>query len=216
VPRRELVDEIAADHEEKFCVGVRGTQLAQRRDGVARAAATNLHVAGFERRAARRVGVAQHRLHERETIGGWCHLALGRLLPRVVGDHEQHSVAAQHVPGRLGDRQVPAVRWVEGAAEHPESLRHSENPRSLGQFGRFEHRRARRAFRMDIGLGPGGGCFYRASGENCNIPLDIVRDIPVTSHFPEYPRNPPTTPGATHHPSWVSCGVSPTESIHNV
>jgi hypothetical protein len=64
-------------------------------------------------------------MHHGQSILGGGDLATGRLLPRVVGDHQQHSVEAELVAGRRGHCEVPPMGRIEGAAEHPETLRHA-------------------------------------------------------------------------------------------
>ena len=58
--------------------------------------------------------------------------------------------------------------------------------------------------------------FYRGLREIRNFPLDIVRDNPVTSHFPEYPLKSPHNPPAPLKPLVGDVSSPPTERIHNV
>ena len=97
------------------------------------------------------------------------------------------------------------MRGIKGAAKHPETLRHGQilgvARLRLSDGAERAHQQTAQSCRF-VG-------FYQEVRDFCNIPLDIVRDIPVTSLLPRIPRNPPTTPDATHNPSWVTCVVAP-------
>jgi hypothetical protein len=76
------------------------------------------------------------------------------------------------------------MRGIKRAAKDSEAGRHV---RSL----RFDPPTKPNSHAVSPGSGRVGRRFYRLVGEKCNIPLDFVRDNPVTSSVPEYPRNSP-------------------------
>ena len=76
------------------------------------------------------------------------------------------------------------MRGIKRAAKDSKAGRHV---RSL----RFDQALESNSHAVLRVLRPAGVRFYQVWRENCNIPLDFVRDNPVTSKIPEYPRNSP-------------------------
>ncbi len=121
MPRRKVVHQVAADDEEELRIAIRGSQLTQCGDRVARTTAANLCVADFQ------PWFANHqRTYHRQPVGCGGDDPLRRLLPRIIGHHQQHMVECQRITCRFSDGQVAYVWRIEGAAEHPETLRHAQ------------------------------------------------------------------------------------------
>jgi len=179
VPRGEAFHEIATDQQVQGRTWKPLTEFTHRVDGVTRTATAYLAVIGHEPLMA-----DHHRLHEREPICGRRDPTTIGLLPGVVSDHEVHGVEPKGRARRLRDRQMAPMRGIKRAAKDSEAGRHV---RSL----RFDPPPKPNSHAVSPRAGRVGRRFYRLAGEKCNIPLDFVRDNPVTSSVPEYPRNSP-------------------------
>ena len=114
LPRRHVVDRVRAEDEEQLAVI--GRELLERVGGDRRPVSLDFDGARFHTQY-----VCDRGGHERETIFRRGDDAIP-LLPGVAGDHQQHTVEVERGSGIDGGHEVPDVRWVEGAAEHSETL----------------------------------------------------------------------------------------------
>ena len=59
-------------------------------------------------------------LDHRQPVDGGGDVALADLLPRHVGDHQDHQIERQGVSDVDSGHKVPDVRWIEGPPEYPD------------------------------------------------------------------------------------------------
>ena len=84
--------------------------------GVAGPAVSDLVVAGDETR-----DVGHRRAHQCEPLRCRCDRPRPHLLPGHARDHQHHKVEVQGMTHVHRSDEMPDVRWIEGAAEEPDS-----------------------------------------------------------------------------------------------
>ncbi len=118
---------IVADDREQLRAGVEPGQRRQRVGGVAGTAGVDLEASGGQSG-----DLGDRRLDHRQTVVRRRDRPFPLLLPRDVGDHQDHRVEVQGVTDIDGGHQVADVWRVERPAEQADSGR----PRGVGAGGR--------------------------------------------------------------------------------
>ena len=113
-PADDLGERVGAGDEEQLGVRALPAQVAQRVDGVRRAAAVDVDAADREARVG---GGGDHR-HQVAVLGR-ADLALA-LLPRLAGRHEHDLVETEQAGDLAGGHQVPVVDGIERPAHDPD------------------------------------------------------------------------------------------------
>src|SRR5262249_45159677 len=96
--------------------------------------------------------VTDRSLDQRQPVGRGRHRTVRRLLPRVVGDHEQEPIEGELVTSVDREHEMTDVWWIESPAEHPEALTQlgvppSGRPRALAAGQTIERYTAARPAR---------------------------------------------------------------------
>ena len=193
LPREESGRGVLAEDREQLGAGVPLGEVGQRVGGVGDAAPVELDARGLEP-----LDVTDGLLDQPQPVPGRCDGPAGFLLPRHVGDHEQHAVEVQAVADVDRRDEMAYVRGIKRAAEHSETFGHSRESRrppvtpgghpaallatlardpargapSQGLQRRREHEARRRPRRQPVGAaGPrlGQG---RAPGRGAAVPPD--------------------------------------------
>ncbi len=120
LPSVESARRVGADHQEQLIRGIGLPNLGESICHVTLAASSNLDVGHYQP-----VESGDCLLNQRQTNRRLSHIRCSRLLPRIVGHDQQHTVEPKAMQHFLGYGQMTEMRRVKRSSEYSRSQRRS-------------------------------------------------------------------------------------------